>query len=79
VLEEISFVAPELGKASGDVAATETMPGVVVRAASSPTRDDTTVAGGAPGVERVLVVDRAYVQKQVAGIVKNQDLSRYIL
>jgi ATP-dependent HslUV protease ATP-binding subunit HslU len=31
------------------------------------------------GVERVLVVDRAYVEKQVAGIVKNQDLSRYIL
>ena len=27
VLEEISFVAPELGKATGDVAATETMPG----------------------------------------------------
>jgi ATP-dependent protease HslVU (ClpYQ) ATPase subunit len=26
-----------------------------------------------------LVVDRAYVEKQVAGIVKNQDLSRYIL
>jgi ATP-dependent HslUV protease ATP-binding subunit HslU len=31
------------------------------------------------GVERVIVVDRAYVEKQVAGIVKNQDLSRYIL
>jgi ATP-dependent HslUV protease ATP-binding subunit HslU len=31
------------------------------------------------GVEKVLVVDRAYVEKQVAGIVKNQDLSRYIL
>jgi ATP-dependent protease HslVU (ClpYQ) ATPase subunit len=29
--------------------------------------------------ELVLVVDRAYVQKQVEGIVKNQDLSRYIL
>jgi ATP-dependent protease HslVU (ClpYQ) ATPase subunit len=24
-------------------------------------------------------VDRAYVEQQVAGIVKNQDLSRYIL
>ena len=29
--------------------------------------------------ERVLIVDRAYVEKQVASIVKNQDLSRYIL
>jgi ATP-dependent HslUV protease ATP-binding subunit HslU len=69
VLEEISFVAPELGKAAGDVAATETMPRVVVRAGSA---DENSV-------ERVLVVDRAYVQRQVAGIVKNQDLSRYIL
>ena len=34
---------------------------------------------GEKGVERVLVVDRAYVERQVAGIVKNQDLSRYIL
>jgi ATP-dependent HslUV protease ATP-binding subunit HslU len=66
VLEEISFVAPELGKATGDVAATETMPGVGERKIDG-------------GVERVLLVDRAYVQRQVAGIVKNQDLSRYIL
>jgi ATP-dependent protease HslVU (ClpYQ) ATPase subunit len=29
--------------------------------------------------ERVLTVDRAYVQSQVASIVKNHDLSRYIL
>jgi len=27
----------------------------------------------------VLIIDRAYVEKQVANIVKNQDLSRYIL
>jgi ATP-dependent HslUV protease ATP-binding subunit HslU len=30
-------------------------------------------------VERVVVVDREYVRAQVAEIVKNQDLSRYIL
>jgi ATP-dependent HslUV protease ATP-binding subunit HslU len=29
--------------------------------------------------KRVLVIDRSYVEKQVAGIVKNVDLSRYIL
>jgi ATP-dependent HslUV protease ATP-binding subunit HslU len=38
-----------------------------------------TKANGESATERVLVVDRAYVEKQVAGIVKNQDLSRYIL
>jgi ATP-dependent HslUV protease ATP-binding subunit HslU len=31
------------------------------------------------GTERVLRVEREYVQQQVADIVKNQDLSRYIL
>jgi ATP-dependent protease HslVU (ClpYQ) ATPase subunit len=36
-------------------------------------------AKGEPTQERVLTVDRAYVERQVASIVKNQDLSRYIL
>ena len=31
------------------------------------------------GVEKVVVVDPKYVQQMVASIVKNQDLSRYIL
>ena len=30
-------------------------------------------------IEKVIVVDPEYVRQQVAGIVKNQDLSRYIL
>jgi len=34
---------------------------------------------GVSTVQRVLRVERAYVQQQVADIVKNQDLSRYIL
>jgi ATP-dependent HslUV protease ATP-binding subunit HslU len=36
-------------------------------------------ADGEKTIERVLLVDRAYVESQVASIVKNQDLSRYIL
>ena len=34
---------------------------------------------GEPEFEKVIVVDAEYVRQQVAGIVKNQDLSRYIL
>jgi ATP-dependent HslUV protease ATP-binding subunit HslU len=64
VLDEISFAAPEIVKA--DAAPYEGVPALVERTTDS-------------GVERVLVVDRAYVEKQVASIVKNQDLSRYIL
>jgi len=69
VLEEISFEAPDMVKAalsSEGAAAFDTVPMLVERQTDA-------------GVERVLVVDRAYVEKQVAGIVKNQDLSRYIL
>ena len=31
------------------------------------------------GTEKVVVIDPEYVRQMVAGIVKNQDLSRYIL
>jgi len=65
VLEEISFEAPDIVKAAY-VAASDKVPMLVERTTDV-------------GVERVLIVDRAYVEKQVAGIVKNQDLSRYIL
>jgi ATP-dependent HslUV protease ATP-binding subunit HslU len=67
VLEEISFEAPDMMKAAGS----DKVPPLVERAITN--------AQGEAGVERVLVVDRAYVERQVAGIVKNQDLSRYIL
>jgi ATP-dependent HslUV protease ATP-binding subunit HslU len=67
VLDEISFEAPDMAKAAGDVPASDKVPALVQRQ----------VEGG--GMERVLVIDRAYVDRQVEGIVKNQDLSRYIL
>jgi ATP-dependent HslUV protease ATP-binding subunit HslU len=72
VLDEISFQAPDLAKggaaAAGDNGA---KPGAV------PELQERTNDKGA--AEKVLLVSREYVQQQVAGIVKNQDLSRYIL
>jgi ATP-dependent HslUV protease ATP-binding subunit HslU len=73
VLDEISFEAPDIVKAAGQ--GSEKVPALIERAKQTSTDEH----GGEPGVERVLIVDRAYVEKQVAGIVKNQDLSRYIL
>jgi ATP-dependent HslUV protease ATP-binding subunit HslU len=67
VLDEISFHAPDLVKPVEGVAASTKVPKLVER------------AGDKGVVERVVVVDREYVQQQVAEIVKNQDLSRYIL
>jgi ATP-dependent HslUV protease ATP-binding subunit HslU len=70
VLDEISFEAPDIVKAAG-AAVSDKVPALVERSVETST--------GETIVEHVLIVDRAYVEKQVAGIVKNQDLSRYIL
>jgi ATP-dependent HslUV protease ATP-binding subunit HslU len=70
VLDEISFEAPDIVKA-GDVPVSDKVPALITRLVPTPS--------GEPQHERVLIVDRAYVEKQVASIVKNQDLSRYIL
>ena len=70
VLDEISFEAPDIVKAAGGAAVSDKVPALMERA---------TTANGETSVERVLIVDRAYVGRQVESIVKNQDLSRYIL
>ena len=70
VLDEISFEAPDIVKA-GAGAISDKVPALIDRLVPTPS--------GEPQHELVLIVDRAYVEKQVASIVKNQDLSRYIL
>ena len=70
VLDEISFEAPDIVKA-GAGAISDKVPALIDRLVPTPS--------GEPQHERVLIVDRAYVERQVANIVKNQDLSRYIL
>jgi len=87
VLDEISFQAPELFKAPRPEATVE---GVVahVGASASLTGEVEKPAPPLPVIERkkddgtvekVIVVDPEYVRQQVASIVKDQDLSRYIL
>ncbi|MCL2659381.1 MAG: HslU--HslV peptidase ATPase subunit, partial [Acidobacteriaceae bacterium] len=79
VLDEISFQAPDLFRSAR---AETTEEGVVAQIAAS--------AGQTPplpvierqtasGTEKVIVVDPEYVRQQVASVVKDQDLSRYIL
>ena len=66
VLDEISFQAPDLVKAVQPADGTKPVPQLIERTTDK-------------GTQRVLRVEREYVQQQVADIVKNQDLSRYIL
>jgi ATP-dependent HslUV protease ATP-binding subunit HslU len=72
VLDEISFHAPDLVKPP---VSNEPQPDT--KQPNLPTLHERTNDKGAS--EKVLIVTREYVQQQVASIVKNQDLSRYIL
>ena len=78
VLDEISFLAPDLTKAAKNAE------GVVDILASIPDNGATVPMPVVErqtekGIERVVIIDPAYVQQMVAAIVKDQDLSRYIL
>jgi ATP-dependent HslUV protease ATP-binding subunit HslU len=86
VLDEISFQAPDLFKSPR---AEITEEGVVgqVHVSAPLTSEPQTPSPPLPvierqtatGTEKVIVVDPEYVRQQVASIVKDQDLSRYIL
>jgi len=76
VLDEVSFAAPDMVKAAttGDAPAASAAAKPTPQLIDRPFEKD-----GVKGIERVLRVEREYVQQQVADIVKDQDLSRYIL
>jgi ATP-dependent HslUV protease ATP-binding subunit HslU len=86
VLDEISFQAPDLFKSPRAEITEEGVVGQVH--VSAPLTSDPQLPSPplpvierqtANGVEKVIVVDPEYVRQQVASIVKDQDLSRYIL
>jgi ATP-dependent HslUV protease ATP-binding subunit HslU len=86
VLDEISFQAPDLFKSPRAEITEEGVVGEVH--VSAPLTSDPQVPSTplpvierqtATGVEKVIVVDPEYVRQQVASIVKDQDLARYIL
>jgi ATP-dependent HslUV protease ATP-binding subunit HslU len=86
VLDEISFQAPDLFKSPRAEITEEGVVGEVH--VSAPLTSEPQLPSPplpvierqtANGVEKVIVVDPEYVRQQVASIVKDQDLSRYIL
>ena len=87
VLDEISFQAPDLFKSPRAEASQE---GVIAEVGASAPLGSEPQKASPPlpvierkkddgTVEKVIVVDPEYVRQQVASIVKDQDLSRYIL
>jgi ATP-dependent HslUV protease ATP-binding subunit HslU len=86
VLDEISFQAPDLFKSPRAEITEEGVVGEVHVSApltSGPQAPSPPLPvierQTATGTEKVIVVDPEYVRQQVASIVKDQDLSRYIL
>jgi ATP-dependent HslUV protease ATP-binding subunit HslU len=86
VLDEISFQAPDLFKSPRTEITEEGVVGEI--GASAPLTGEAHAPSPplpvierqtATGIEKVIVVDPEYVRQQVASIVKDQDLSRYIL
>jgi ATP-dependent HslUV protease ATP-binding subunit HslU len=78
VLDEISFLAPDLNKAA------KSESNVIDIAASADNNGATTPLPiiereTANGREKVAIIDPEYVRQMVSSIVKDQDLSRYIL
>jgi ATP-dependent HslUV protease ATP-binding subunit HslU len=78
VLDEISFMAPDVMKG-------QAAEGSLIEIAASAIENGATVplpvsdVESAEGRERVVLIDPEYVRAMVASIVKDQDLSRYIL
>jgi len=81
VLDEISFLAPDLTRAQQKTDAQNQGTVVELAAVGEGTTAPLPVIERetASGSEKVVVIDPEYVRQMVSGIVKNQDLSRYIL
>ena len=79
VLDEISFQAPDLFKSPRSEATEEGVVAKVTASAAAPPLPVIERKKEDGGAEKVIVVDPEYVKQQVASIVKDQDLSRYIL
>ncbi len=78
VLDEISFLAPDLLKAPRNEAGVFDV-SVAVKDGTATTPLPVVDREIPTGHERVVVIDPEYVRQMVASIVKDQDLSRYIL
>ncbi len=88
VLDEISFDAPDLAKQNKEGARSHVEgPSSIALAASADAGRESKPAAtiplieraGANGPEKIIAIDAEYVKHMVASIVKDQDLSRYIL
>jgi ATP-dependent HslUV protease ATP-binding subunit HslU len=77
VLEDVSFLAPDVARRAPNEEAAAVLSETIRNEASAPLPYSERMT--ASGSENVFLIDAEYVKKMVASIVKDQDLSRYIL
>ena len=77
VLEDVSFLAPDVARRAPDAEAAAVLAKAIKSESSKPLPYEERV--GAAGPEKVFQISADYVREMVASVVKDQDLSRYIL
>jgi ATP-dependent HslUV protease ATP-binding subunit HslU len=77
VLEDISFLAPDVTRRAPDEAAAAKAAEAVKNEATVPLPYQERMTASGP--DKIFLIDADYVRQMVASIVKDQDLSRYIL
>ena len=77
VLEDVSFLAPDVARKAPDAEAATALAEAIKGESSHPLPYEERAASNGP--EKVFLITDEYVKQMVASIVKDQDLSRYIL
>jgi ATP-dependent HslUV protease ATP-binding subunit HslU len=77
VLEDVSFLAPDVTRHIPDEAASAALKEAIQSESSTPLPYEERVTTSGP--EKVFLISAEYVRQMVATIVRDQDLSRYIL
>ena len=77
VLEDVSFLAPDVARKAPDEESAAALRETIKYESSAPLpyQERSTATGD----EKVFLIDAEYVKQMVASVVKDQDLSRYIL
>ncbi|MGD0910401.1 MAG: ATP-dependent protease ATPase subunit HslU [Terracidiphilus sp.] len=77
VLEDVSFLAPDVARRAPDPEAAAALNEAIKNESSTPLPYQDRMTSAGP--EKLFLIDAPYVRQMVANIVKDQDLSRYIL
>ncbi len=77
VLEDVSFLAPDVARHTADEKAAEALSAAIKNESTTPLPYQERMTASGP--EKVFLIDDEYVKQMVASIVKDHDLSRYIL